>query len=64
MGTRLFDQDWNVLATSQLDLTQPFIDAKPTFNIHTDAVWERKLFQQPSKLVIKRKLLLRDKYKT
>lgn len=64
MGTRLFHQGWNVLGTSQLDLIQPFMDAKATFDIHTDSVWGRKLFRQPSKLVIKRKLLLRDKYKT
>lgn len=44
MGTWLFEQGWNVLATSQLDLIQSFIDVKATFNIHAGSVWKRKLF--------------------
>lgn len=64
MGTWLFEQDWNVPATSQLDLIQPFIDVKATFNIHVGSVWGKKVVLATFKLVIKRKLLLRDKYKT
>lgn len=30
---RLLDKDWNVCSTSQLDLIQPSIDAKTTFDV-------------------------------